>query len=121
MNKSWVKNCLSKAKFQLCHSFFKGLPDDESEIDSDYLFLIDLIDSGYYTFQGVTGLTDIVYNMSAKTWTIKSWDGGGTVLGLYNQTDLSPLGAQDWFLRKKMKYAADELQPIKLKLTRVRF
>ncbi len=95
------------------------MADDEDEIDSDYLFLIDVVDSGYYTFQGVTGLTDIMYNMTAKTWTIKSLD-GGTVMGIYNQTGLSPLGAQDWFLRKKMKHSADQLQPIKLKLTRVR-
>ena len=95
------------------------MSDDESEIDSDYLFLNDVIDSGYYTFQGVTGLTNIIYNMSAKKWTIKSLD-EGTVLGIYNQTGLSPLGTRDWFLRKKMKYSADELHPVKLKLTRVR-
>lgn len=96
------------------------MPDGEQEIDSDYLFLIDWIASGYYTFQGVTGLTKIVYNMTAYTWTIKSLDGEDNILGIYNQTELSPLGAQDWFLRKKMKYSPDELHPIKLKLTRVR-
>ena len=95
----------------------KGLYEAEDEIDSDYLFLIDMIDSGSYTFQGVTGLTSIVYNNSSALWEIKSLlnSSAEVVLGLYNGTVLSPLGTQDWFV----KHSSNQFRRRQMKLTMV--
>ena len=96
----------------------KGLYDDDDEIDSDYLFLIDLIDSGTYTFQGITGLTSIVYKNSSL-WVITSLRNSGAeeILGYYNGTVLSPLGTQDWFV----KHRSSQFRRKQMKLTRVSF
>ena len=53
----------------------KGLSENVVNIDLDYIFLVDQVETGSYMFQGVTGLTKIQYRMNNESWFLESYTG----------------------------------------------
>ena len=76
----------------------RGLPKNEDGIDLDYIFLGDKIEFEEYTFQGVSGLSNIVYNKSSKIWNLKS-EKDDSLIGSYNGSFMFPFGKQEWSMK----------------------
>ena len=102
---------------------FRGLCDLEEKIDLDYVLLRETLKSGAYTFKGLTGLNDIVYNPNGKKWELFSLfeinNKTGRTLGFTNSTKFFPVGLQQWYLYEQCNQYQDDVIPVILKLTKV--
>ena len=102
---------------------FRGLCDLEEKLDFDYILIRETLKSGMFTFRGLTGLNDIVYNPNAKRWDMVSQleinNKTGRTLGFTNSTKFFPVGLQQWFLYEQCNLYQDDAVPVSLKLTKV--
>jgi hypothetical protein len=82
-------------KFQL-----RGLCDVASDsIDRDYILIRESLKSRESEFQGLAGLTKIVYRSLETNWHLVSTGGDafGSALAVYNGTKQFPTGLQGWY------------------------
>jgi len=92
----------------------KGLDETNVNIDLDYVFMIDHVETASFTFQGVKGLSKIEYNMTNQTWSIQSYSAEITNrIAIYSRSNFFPLGTQNWTF-------IENLTKLKLKLTKVK-
>ena len=76
-----------------------------------------------FLMQGMSGLTNMVYNSGTKSWEMVSVVEKNltdkTVLGFYNGTKQFPMGVRKWFLKGNCNYKTDEFEMSTLKFTKV--
>ena len=78
----------------------KGLSENVVNIDLDYIFMVDQVETGSYMFQGVTGLTKIQYRMNNESWFLQSYTGElgnkSEIFAIYSGPKFFPLGTHNW-------------------------
>ena len=104
---------------------FHGLCDTEESMDFDYIFLRDTLKTGKYTFKGLTGINNIIYNTTGRKWNIISLhvvnNKTGRILGFTNSTKFFPVGLQQWYLYEHCNHYLEDPIAVILKLTKVTF
>ena len=78
----------------------RGLIQGDDKVDSDYILLSETISTRSYIFQGVAGLTNIVFNNLTKSWDLVSLKAPsiGKIGFLNDSLAIFPLGSHSWFL-----------------------
>jgi hypothetical protein len=76
-----------------------------------------------FVMQGMSGLSNIIYNYGIKTWEITSvLEKNLTnkpVLGYYNGTKPFPMGVHKWLLKSNCNSNAEDFEAVTLKFTKV--
>ena len=110
------------AKLQVAFHF-RGLCDNEENLDFDYVLLRDSLNMANYTFKGLTGINNIVYNATGKNWNLVSLhevkNKTGRILGFTNSTKFFPVGLEQWYLYEHCNRYLEDAIPVFLKLTKV--
>ena len=102
---------------------FRGLCDNEENLDFDYFLLRNTLKMGNYTLKGLTGINNIVYNTTGKNWNLVSLqeinNKTARILGFANSTEFFPFGRQQWYLHEQCNHYLEDTIPVVLKLTKV--
>ena len=102
---------------------FRGLCENEENLDFDYILLRDTLKTGNYTFKGLTGINNIIYDTTGKKWRLVSLhevnNKTGRILGFTNSTKFFPVGLQQWHLNEHCNHYLEDAMPVILKLTKV--
>jgi len=103
----------------------RGICDTEENIDLDYILLRETLKSNKskIVMQGMSGLTNIVYNSGKKYWemlsVIEKNQTVKAVLGLYNSTKPFPVGVNKWFLKGNCNANPEDFEVTTLKFAKV--
>jgi hypothetical protein len=106
-------------KFQL-----RGLCDVASvSVDRDYILIRESLKSGQIEFQGLAGLTKIVYRSLETDWQLVSTGGDafGSALAVYNGTKRFPTGVQGWHHNGICDENSNQTDFVELKFSKVNF
>ena len=102
---------------------FRGLCENEENLDFDYVLLRDTLKTGNYSFKGLTGFNNIIYDTNGKKWKLVSlhevYNKTGRILGFTNSTKFFPVGLQQWYLYEHCNHYLEDAMPVILKLTKV--
>ena len=75
-------------------------------------------------FQGMSGISNIIFNNTAQAWSIISMleknITNRMVLGVYNGNKKFPVGLRPWLLKRNCNQSSEGFNPVTLKLTKVR-
>jgi len=85
--------------------------------------LRDTFKTGDYTFKGISGKSNVVFDFANNRWDLVSMiainNKTGRTLGFTNSSKFFPVGLQQWYLHEQCNYYAEDAMPITLKLTKV--
>jgi hypothetical protein len=93
----------------------KGLAESVVNIDLEYIFALDRVETGYFTFQGVTGLSKIQLNMTNRSWFVQlnsDYVNKSKILATYMGPKLFPLGTQNWTFLENSSSTALKLSKV---------
>ena len=75
-------------------------------------------------FQGMSGISNIIFNNTAQTWSIISMleknITNRMVLGIYKDNKKFPVGLRPWLLKGNCNQSSEDFNPVTLKLNKVR-
>ncbi len=101
----------------------RGLCETEERLDTSYISIQETYSTENFTFAGLTGLTNIVFNKTEKRWEIISlFEVAGLrnlVIGFSNSSKFFPVGLKPWFLIGGCDSNVDEFKLTFLKLSKV--
>ena len=96
------------------------------KVDIDYILLSETISTKSFIFQGIAGLTNIVFNTKTKSWDLVSRKKPniGKIGFLNDYLAILPLGSHSWFLSEDFNVInfggnITQLIKTKLKITKV--
>jgi len=108
------KRCFSCQFWREVLFKLKGLPAEQEDIDTDYIFLINQIPYGNLIFQGILGKTLITFNKTLQTWNVQSQKLNVVVAIMYGANHFeTPVGIKNWTLLAHIE------AKIRLKLNKV--
>ena len=97
----------------------RGLCEAEERIDREYILLRETLNTNNIQMMGLSGLTNIIFDSSTKSWKIITLDQSKSILGYCIGVDEWPIGLKEWHLNGSCDSKTEGKNTTILKITKV--